>query len=80
MAINVHSLKSFNVSRTVCCHLRHPSQSCNYGIFSRIEETDLDWDADIVKAGVPDLIKKKKNYVADKYEGNGEDGICNKYM
>ena len=80
MAINVHSLKSFNVSRTVRCHLRYSLQSCNFGIFSRIEETDLDWDADIVKIGLPDLIKKKKNYVADKYGGNGEGGICNKYI
>ena len=59
MAINVHSLKTFNVSRTVRCHLRYPSQSCNFEIFLRIDETDLDWDANVVKVGVRELIKKK---------------------
>ncbi len=59
MAINVRSLKSFNVSQTVRCYLRYHSQSCNFGIFPRIEETDLDWDVDMIKVELPELIKKE---------------------
>lgn len=58
MAINVHSLKKFNITQIILCHLRYLLKSCNLEIFSRMEETNFDWDVNIKKTKVLELITK----------------------